>query len=54
MNNTYMVAESGTIDVNFEYNRTGNEDNVTNTSGTGHNNIGGNNYEMAGHYELEN
>lgn len=54
MNNTYMVAESGTIDVNFEYNRTGNEDNVTNTSGTGHNNIGGNNYEMAGHYVLEN
>ena len=30
MNNTYMVAESGTIDANFEYNRTGNEDNVTN------------------------
>ena len=54
MNNTYMVAESGTIDVNFEYNRTGNEDNVTNTSGTGHDNIGGNNYEMAGHYVLEN
>ena len=54
MNNTYMVAESGTIDVNFEYIRTGNEDNVTNTSGTGHNNIGGNNYEMAGHYVLEN
>ena len=54
MNNTYMVAESGTIDVNFEYNRTGNEDNVTNTSGTGHNNIGGNNYEMGGHYVLEN
>ena len=54
MNNTYMIAESGTIDVNFEYNRTGNEDNVTNTSGTGHDNIGGNNYEMAGHYVLEN
>ena len=53
MKNTYMVAESGTIDVNFEYNRTGNEDNVTNTSGTGHDNIGGNNYEMAGHYVLK-
>jgi len=54
MKNTYMIAESGKIDVNFEYNRTGNEDNVTNTSGTGHDNIGGNNYEMAGHYVLEN
>ncbi len=54
MNNTYMVAESGKIDVNFEYNRNGEEPGVTNTSGTGHDNIGGNNYEMAGHYVLEN
>lgn len=53
MNNTYMVAESGTIDVNFEYNRTGNEDNVTNTSGTGHDNIGKENYQMAGYYVLK-
>ena len=53
MKNTYMIAESGKIDVNFEYNRTGNEQNVTNTSGTGHDNIGGNNYEMAGYYVLK-
>lgn len=53
MKNTYMTAESGKIDVNFEYNRTGNEQNVTNTSDSGHNNIGGNNYEMAGYYVLK-
>lgn len=52
--NTYMTAETGAIDVNFEYNRTGTEDNYTNTSDTGHNNIGSTNYEMAGHYVLEN
>ena len=53
MKNTYMIAESGKIDVNFEYNRTGNEDNVTNTSGTGHDNIGKENYQMAGYYVLK-
>lgn len=52
--NTYMTAETGAIDVNFEYNRTGTEDNYTNTSDTGHNNIGSENYEMAGYYVLEN
>lgn len=53
MNNTYMVAESGTIDVNFEYNRNGEEPGVTNTSGTGHDNIGKENYQMAGYYVLK-
>ena len=53
MKNTYMIAESGKIDVNFEYNRNGEEPGVTNTSGTGHDNIGGNNYEMAGYYVLK-
>ncbi len=55
MKNTFMIAESGTIDVNFEYNRTGEEENVTNTSDTGHNNLGKeNNYEMSGYYILDN
>ena len=53
MNNTYMVAESGKIDVNFEYNRNGEEPGVTNTSGTGHDNIGKENYQMAGYYVLK-
>lgn len=53
MKNTYMIAESGKIDVNFEYNRTGNEKGVTNTSGTGHDNIGKENYQMAGYYVLK-
>ena len=48
MKNTYMIAESGKIDVNFEYNRNGEEPGVTNTSGTGHDNIGKENYQMAG------
>lgn len=47
--NTYMVAESGVIDVNFEYNRTGSD-----TSNTGNNNIGSSNYEMAGYYNIAN
>ena len=54
MKNTFMISESGTIDVNFEYNRTGEEENVTNTSDTGHNNLGSSNYEMAGYYILDN
>lgn len=53
MKNTYMIAESGKIDVNFEYNRTGNEQNVTNTSDSGHSNIGKENYQMAGYYVLK-
>lgn len=54
MKNTFMISESGTIDVNFEYNRTGEEDNVTNTSDTGHNNLGSSNNEMSGYYILDN
>ena len=54
MKNTYMVAESGKIDVNFEYNRDGIHDDYTNTSDTGNKNIGSENYDMAGHYVLEN
>ena len=53
MKNTYMISESGTIDVNFEYNRTGAEDNYTNTSNSGHDNIGSSNYEMCGYYVLK-
>ena len=53
MKNTYMIAESGKIDVNFEYNRNGEEPGVTNTSGTGHDNIGKENYQMAGYYVLK-
>lgn len=53
MKNTYMIAESGKIDVNFEYNRNGEEPGVTNTSDSGHDNIGGKNYEMAGYYVLK-
>ena len=53
MKNTYMIAESGKIDVNFEYNRTGNEQNVTNTSDSGHSNIGNENYKMSGYYVLK-
>lgn len=53
MNNTYMISESGTIDVNFEYNRTGKEENVTNTSQSGNSNIGKDNYDMAGYYVLK-
>lgn len=53
MKNTYMIAESGKIDVNFEYNRNGEEHGVTNTSGTGHDNIGKENYQMAGYYVLK-
>ena len=53
MKNTYMIAESGKIDVNFEYNRNGEEPGVTNTSGTGHDNIGKDNYQMAGYYVLK-
>lgn len=47
--NTYMIAESGTIDVNFEYNRT-----LSGTSNTGNSNIGSSNYDMAGYYNIEN
>ena len=53
MKNTYMIAESGKIDVNFEYNRNGEEPGVTNTSGTGHDNIGKKNDQMAGYYVLK-
>ena len=39
--------------MNFEYNRNGEEPGVTNTSGTGHDNIGKENYQMAGYYVLK-
>lgn len=54
MRNTCMISESGAIDVNFEYNRTGTEDNFTNTSESGNTNIGGENYDKCGYYVLEN
>ncbi len=54
--NTYMTAETGAINVNFEYNRTGAEDAFTNTSDLGKDNISPNNdnYEMCGYYVLKN
>ena len=54
--NTYMTAETGAINVNFEYNRTGAEDTFTNTSDSGKDNISQNNdnYEMCGYYVLKN
>lgn len=56
MNKTFMISESGTIDVNFEYNRTGEEEQYTNTSDSGKDNISKNedNYEMCGYYVLDN
>ncbi len=48
MKNTYMVAESGRIDVNFEYNRTESETEINNS------NIGTRNYDLSGYYILEN
>ena len=47
--NTYMIAETGVIDVNFEYNRAD-----SGTSGTGYGNIGSSNYEMSGYYNIAN
>lgn len=47
--NTYMIAETGTIDVNFEYNRTG-----SGTSSSGNSNIGTSNYDMSGYYNITN
>lgn len=57
--NTYMIAETGVIDVNFEYNRSGAEMNngslvYTNTSTSGNSNIGSSNYEMCGYYNIAN
>ena len=49
MKRTYMVSESGTIDVNFEYNRT-----FSDTSNDGGNNIGSSNYDKCGYYVLGN
>lgn len=53
MRNTFMISESGTIDVNFEYNRTGEEDGYTNTSDSGDQNIGSSNYDKSGYYILK-
>ncbi|MGN1326464.1 MAG: SdrD B-like domain-containing protein, partial [Clostridia bacterium] len=47
--NTYMIAETGVIDVNFEYNRPDSE-----TSQSGYDNIGSSNYEMSGYYNIAN
>ena len=49
MKRTYMISESGTIDVNFEYNRT-----FSDTSNDGGNNIGSSNYDKCGYYVLGN
>lgn len=47
--NTYMIAETGVIDVNFEYNRPN-----SSTSNSGYGNIGTQNYEMSGYYNIAN
>ena len=49
MKRTYMISESGTIDVNFEYDRT-----FSDTSNDGGNNIGSSNYDKCGYYVLGN
>ena len=54
MQNTTMIAETGVIGVNFEYNRSGNNDGFTNTSDSGNQNVGSSNYEQCGFFSINN
>ena len=45
--NTFMIAKTGKITVNIEYDRTESE-----TSSTGANNVGSNNYQLSAYYKM--